>query len=80
MVAGIDSPAQQRNNGCCEALPLFLIAFFGYLGPAVVRSRFEQNMRGKLEQGILAFLIGHGKRLHHFQHIGIHRLAGRNTG
>jgi len=41
-----------------RAAPLFIIAFFGYLGPAVVRSRFEQNMRGKLEQGILAFIIG----------------------
>ena len=41
-----------------RAAPLFIIAFFGYLGPAVVRSRFEQNTRGKLEQGILAFMIG----------------------
>jgi hypothetical protein len=41
-----------------QALPLFIIGFFGYLGPAVVRSRFEQNTRGKLEQGILAFIIG----------------------
>jgi uncharacterized membrane protein required for colicin V production len=41
-----------------RTLPLLIIAFFGYLGPAVVRSRFEANMRGKLEQGILAFIIG----------------------
>ena len=41
-----------------RAAPLFIIAFFGYLGPAVVRSRFDPNTRGKLEQGILAFIIG----------------------
>ncbi len=41
-----------------RAAPLFLIAFFGYLGPTVVRSRFEQTTRGKLEQGMLAFIIG----------------------
>ncbi len=41
-----------------RAAPLFFIAFFGYLGPAVVHSRFEQNTRGRLEQGMLAFIIG----------------------
>jgi len=57
LIAGI---AAQRTGEqwLLRLLPFFLIAFFGYLGPAVVRSRFEQNMRGKLEQGILAFIIG----------------------
>ena len=38
--------------------PMFIIGFFGYLGPTVVRSRFEQTTRGKLEQGMLAFIVG----------------------
>ena len=41
-----------------RAAPLFIIGFFGYLGPAVVRSRFEQSTRGRLEQGMLSFIIG----------------------
>ncbi len=41
-----------------RAAPLFFIAFFGYLGPAIVRSRFEQTPRGRIEQGMLAFIIG----------------------
>jgi uncharacterized membrane protein required for colicin V production len=57
LVAGI-SAARGAEQWLLRALPLFLIAFFGYLGPAVVRSRFEQNTRGKIEQGILAFIIG----------------------
>ena len=57
LVAGItgqNSPEQWL----LRIAPLFIITFFGYLGPAVVRSRFEQNTRGKLEQGMLAFIIG----------------------
>lgn len=30
-----------------RSAPLLFIAFFGYLGPAVVRNRFEQNFRGR---------------------------------
>lgn len=41
-----------------RALPFLLIAFFGYLGPSVARSRFDVNTRGKIEQGLLSFLIG----------------------
>ena len=41
-----------------RAMPFMLIAFFGYLGPSVARSRFEVNTRGKIEQGLLSFLIG----------------------
>jgi hypothetical protein len=57
LVAGITKP-NSPESWLLRVAPLFLIAFFGYLGPAVVRGRFEQNLRGKLEQGILAFLIG----------------------
>ncbi|MCL4504693.1 MAG: CvpA family protein [Chloroflexi bacterium] len=57
LVAGLTAQ-KSSEQWLLRSLPLFLIAFFGYLGPAVVRSRFEQNMRGKVEQGILAFLIG----------------------
>ncbi len=57
LVAGL-TPQHSGEQWLLRTLPLFLITFFGYLGPAVVRSRFEQNMRGKLEQGILAFIIG----------------------
>ncbi len=52
------SAAKTTEAWLLRTLPLFLIAFFGYLGPAVVRSRFDQNARGKIEQGILAFIIG----------------------
>lgn len=38
--------------------PLLVIAFFGYLGPAIVRNRFEQTPRGKVEQASLAFIVG----------------------
>lgn len=41
-----------------RSAPLLFIAFFGYLGPAVVRNRFDQNFRGKIEQNILSFLVG----------------------
>jgi uncharacterized membrane protein required for colicin V production len=57
LVAGITGQ-HTAEQWLLRAAPLFIIAFFGYLGPAVVRSRFEQNARGKLEQGILAFIIG----------------------
>jgi uncharacterized membrane protein required for colicin V production len=57
IISGV-APAHSFEQWLLRAAPLFLITFFGYLGPAVVRSRFEQNTRGKLEQGILAFIIG----------------------
>ena len=57
LIAGL-SATRSAEGWLLRALPLFLIAFFGYLGPAVVRNRFEQNARGKIEQGILAFIIG----------------------
>lgn len=38
--------------------PFLIIAFFGYLGPAVVRNRFAPNPRGRIEEGIIAFLCG----------------------
>jgi hypothetical protein len=57
LVDGI-APPNSATNWLLRMAPMFLIAFFGYLGPSVVRSRFDPNVRGKLEQGILAFLIG----------------------
>jgi uncharacterized membrane protein required for colicin V production len=57
LVAGL-AAKNSTEQWVWRSLPLFFIAFFGYLGPAVVRSRFEQNMRGKIEQGFLAFIIG----------------------
>jgi hypothetical protein len=41
-----------------RAAPLLIITFFGYLGPAVVRNRFDQTPRGKVEQASLAFIVG----------------------
>lgn len=57
LVDGITKP-NSPEQWLLRAFPMFFIAFFGYLGPAVVRSRFEQNTRGKVEQGLLAFIIG----------------------
>jgi hypothetical protein len=41
-----------------RSAPILIIAFFGYLGPAVVRNRFDQTPRGRVEQGLLAFIVG----------------------
>jgi len=41
-----------------SAAPFLIITFFGYLGPAVVRGRFTASARGKIEEGILAFMVG----------------------
>jgi hypothetical protein len=57
LVAGLTKPGSPEQ-WLLRSFPMFFIAFFGYLGPAVVRSKFEQNARGKVEQGLLAFIIG----------------------
>jgi hypothetical protein len=58
LVGGLASQNTPFEQWLLRMIPFFIIAFFGYLGPAVVRSRFEANTRGKLEQGLLAFIIG----------------------
>ena len=52
------SPAGALARFSVKAVPFLLVAFFGYLGPAVVRSRFSQNPRGRIEEGIISFLCG----------------------
>jgi hypothetical protein len=41
-----------------SAAPFLIFAFFGYLGPAVVRGRFAPSTRGRVEEGILSFMVG----------------------
>lgn len=52
------SPAGAAARFAVKAVPFLIIAFFGYLGPAVVRSRFSNNPRGRIEEGIISFLCG----------------------
>jgi hypothetical protein len=43
-----------------RAIPFLIISIFGYLGPAVAdrANRFDKNVRGKFEEGILSLLLG----------------------
>ncbi|MCS7060077.1 MAG: CvpA family protein [Anaerolineae bacterium] len=52
------SPAGATTRFAVKAVPFLVIAFFGYLGPAVVRNRFENSARGRIEQGIISFICG----------------------
>jgi hypothetical protein len=38
--------------------PFLIITFFGYLSPAVSKSRFERTAANRFEHGLLSFLIG----------------------
>lgn len=38
--------------------PFLIITFFGYLSPAVSKSRFERTKDNRFEHGLLSFLIG----------------------
>ncbi len=52
------SPAGATARFAVKAVPFLVIAFFGYLGPAVVRSRFSNTARGRVEEGLISFLCG----------------------
>ncbi|MGQ9815759.1 MAG: CvpA family protein [Candidatus Roseilinea sp.] len=52
------SPAGATARFAVKAVPFLVIAFFGYLGPAVVRNRFSNTARGRIEEGIISFLCG----------------------
>ncbi len=61
MLAGFapdQSPEGATARFAVKAVPFLVIAFFGYLGPAVVRSRFSNDARGRIEGGIISFLFG----------------------
>jgi hypothetical protein len=57
LVSGI-AAQHSTEQWLLRAAPLLIIAFFGYLGPAVVRNRFEQTPRGRVEQALLSFIVG----------------------
>jgi hypothetical protein len=40
------------------AVPFLIIAGFGYVGPAIAKSRFDSGPRGRFEESLLSFLLG----------------------
>jgi uncharacterized membrane protein required for colicin V production len=52
------SPDATMGRFLVKAVPFLIFAFFGYLGPAIVRNRFAPSTRGKIEEGILSFIVG----------------------